>query len=311
MLIKTLSEISKRDILVAGGKGSSLGEMLRAGIPVPPGFVVSSKAFDGFLHETGLNVEIESIMRKVNHRDVNSVEEASVEARDLIRDAEFPADIGKKILQGFSRLKAKNVAVRSSATAEDSSIASWAGELESYLNVTKKNLLYSVKKCWSSLFTPRAIFYRFEQGMHDQRVSVAVVVQKMIQSEVSGICFTVHPVTKDINQMIIESGYGLGEAIVGGKITPDTYVVHKLDKSILEINVSGQDVMIVKDAHGTKEVKVDESKRERQKLSDRRILELADICRKIEKLYKYPQDIEWAFARGRFYITQSRPITTL
>ena len=311
MFVKSLKEVSKHDIGLAGGKGASLGELLKARIPVPPGFVVIASAFDRFLHETGLLVEIEAIMRKVNHKDVNSVEEASMKVRDLARDAEFPADIGKEILQEFSKLGAKHVAVRSSATAEDSSIASWAGELESYLNVTEKRLLYSVKKCWSSLFTPRAIFYRFEHGLHDQRVSVAVVVQKMIQSDVSGICFTVHPVTKDINQMIIEAGYGLGEAIVGGKITPDTYVVHKKEKSILEKNVSEQAMMIVKNPKGTKEVPVPKSKSGKQKLSDKQILELAGICQQIEKHYKYPQDIEWAYSDGKLHILQSRPITTL
>ena len=311
MFTKIFWEISSRDVPTAGGKGASLGEMARAGIPVPPGFVVLASAFDRFMYETGLNVEIEAIMRKVNHKDVNSVEEASEQIRDLIRDADFPDYIGKDIMAGFAKLKAKLVAVRSSATAEDSSIASWAGELESYLNVTSKNLLYSVKKCWSSLFTPRAIFYRFERGLGDQNVSVAVVIQGMVQSEVSGICFTVHPVTKDINQMIIEAGYGLGEAIVGGKITPDTYVVHKLDRDILEINVSEQSMKIVKDSKGTREAPVPRSKRAKQKLTDKQILKLAGICREVEHHYRYPQDIEWAFADGRFYITQSRPITTL
>lgn len=203
------------------------------------------------------------------------------------------------------------VAVRSSATAEDSKTASWAGELETYLNVTESRLLGAVKKCWSSLFTPRAIFYRFEKKLHKKAVSVAVVVQEMVQSEVSGICFTVHPVTEDRNQMVIEAGFGLGEAIVGGMVTPDTYVVHKRDFSILDINVSQQLMAIMRSPTGNAHRKLSAKIGGRQKLTGRQIVELAKICKNIEQHYNHPQDIEWAFYKGKFYITQSRPITTL
>ena len=216
-----------------------------------------------------------------------------------------------EIIKEFKRLKTRFVAVRSSATAEDSKIASWAGELETYLNVTENNLIKSVIKCWSSLFTPRAIFYRFEKKLHKQKVSVAVVIQKMVQSEISGICFSVHPITKDKNQMVIEAGFGLGEAIVGGKITPDTYVIHKNNFSILDINVSEQNIAIVRSRTGNLEKKLTPKQGGKQKLSLKQIIELTKICRGIEKHYKHPQDIEWAFEKGKFYITQARPITTL
>jgi pyruvate,water dikinase len=316
MFIKTFKEISKNDVNIAGGKGASLGEMTNTGIPVPPGFVVLAVAFDKFLEETDMNVEIQACLDRVNHQDVNSVEHASKKIRDLIGDAEFPKDLGKLILKEFNKFGAKSLAVRSSATAEDSSVASWAGELESYLNIDKKNLLTSVKECWSSLFTPRAIFYRFEKKLHKTNVSVAVVVQKMVKSEVSGICFTVHPVTEDKRQMVIEAGWGLGEAIVGGKITPDTYVLDKpktknQKPKILDKNISEQKMMIVRGTKGTVEAKVPKAKQNIQKLSDQHILELAKICLGIEKHYKFPQDIEWALEKNKFYITQSRPITTL
>lgn len=215
MYTKKFNRITSDDVSLAGGKGASLGEMTRVKMPVPPGFVILTNAFDKFLEETDLGVNIDAILKRVKHSNLNSVEKASEEVRDLISDAKFPKDIAKEIIKEFGKLKSSIVAVRSSATTEDSSIASWAGELESYLNINKNNLLDSVKKCWASLFTPRAIFYRFEKKLHKQKVSVAVVVQKMIQSEISGITFTVHPVTQDKNQMIIEAGYGLGEAIVG------------------------------------------------------------------------------------------------
>lgn len=312
MFTKNFKQLTKNNKNIAGGKGASLGEMINNKIPVPPGFVVLANSFDKFLEETDLNVEIEAIVKKVNHKDINSVEMASEEIRNLILNAEFPKDIAREIQKEFAKLNAKYVAVRSSATAEDSSIASWAGELESYLNTTKENLLENVKKCWASLFTPRAIFYRFEKGLNNTKVSVAVVVQKMIQSEISGITFTVHPVTQDYNQMIIEAGYGLGEAIVGGKITPDAYVVSKNEKiKILDKNISEQTMMIVKDRQGIKEISVSKLKQNKQKLTDKQILELSKICISIEKHYKKPQDIEWAFEKGKFYIMQSRPITTL
>lgn len=312
MFTKNFKQLTKNNKNIAGGKGASLGEMVNNKIPVPPGFVVLANSFDKFLEETDLNVEIEAIVKKVNHKDINSVEMASEKIRNLILNAEFPKDIAREIQKEFAKLNAKHVAVRSSATAEDSSIASWAGELESYLNTTKENLLENVKKCWASLFTPRAIFYRFEKGLNNTKVSVAVVVQKMIQSEISGITFTVHPVTQDYNQMIIEAGYGLGEAIVGGKITPDAYVVQKNEKiKILDKNISEQTMMIVKDKQGIKEISVSKLKQNKQKLTDEQISELSKICINIEKHYKKPQDIEWALEKGKFYIVQSRPITTL
>lgn len=313
MFTEKLIHLSKSDIAIAGGKGASLGEMTRAGIPVPPGFVVSASAFDLFLEKSGIGVEIEPTLHSVIHNETHSVDQASSRIRNLIQKAEIPASIGKEILAQFSRLNAKFVAVRSSATTEDSATAAWAGQLESYLNVTKKNLLESVKKCWSSLFTQRAIFYRFEKMLRKQSVSVAVVVQKMIQSEASGICFTVHPVTKIRNQMVIEAGYGLGEAIVGGKVTPDTYAVRKDKKEskILDKNISEQRVMIVRGVNGVKEIPVPNVKQGKQKLSDDQILKLAGICSEIERHCRRPQDIEWCLEKGKLYIVQSRPITTL
>lgn len=311
MLIKTFRELSKHDVSFAGGKGASLGEMTQAKIPAPPGFVVLAPAFDRFLAETDLDAEIEARLKKVNHKDINSVEEASEAIRGLIRKARMPKDIAVEILKHHKALRAKFSAIRSSATAEDSSEAAWAGQLETYLNVTQEDVLRSVQTCWGSLFTPRAIFYRIEKKMRRKPVSVAVVIQQMIQSEVSGICFTVHPVTRDRNQMVIEAGFGLGEAIVSGSVTPDTYVIHKNDFSILDINVSEQSFAIVKSGNKNLHKKLSSKIGGKQKLTGRQIVELAKICKNIEKHYRHPQDIEWAYAKGKFYITQSRPITTL
>jgi pyruvate,water dikinase len=311
MFTKNFNQLTKNDVAIAGGKGASLGEMTKARISVPPGFVVLASAFDQFLVETDLDVEIEALLKKVNHQDINSVDRASAEIRAVILKAKMPKDIAAAVMGNFKKLKTKYVAVRSSATAEDSSTAAWAGQLETYLNTTEKQVLKNVQLCWSSLFTPRAIFYRFEQKLNKRAVSVAVVVQAMVQSEVSGICFTVHPVTKDYNQMVIEAGLGLGEAVVSGQITPDTYVVHKNDFSLLDINVSEQNMMIVRGGKDNLHKKLPAKAGGKQKLTGKQIVELAKICKSIEQHYKKPQDIEWAWAGGRFYITQSRPITTL
>jgi len=312
MFIKDFTKINKKSVDIAGGKGASLGEMTKAGLPVPPGFVISAEAFDRFLVETDLIQDLEAQLAKVNYDDVNSVDRYSNVIRDLIDKAEMPDDLKKEILGAYKEMGGGFVAVRSSATAEDSSTASWAGELESYLNTVEKTLLNNVKRCWSSLFTPRAIFYRHEKELLNTKVSVAVVVQSMVESEISGIAFTVHPVTQDKNQMIIEAGYGLGEAIVSGSITPDAYVISKKDMSIMDVNVSHQERKIVRCLRkGVKWTPVLKKDQEVQKLTGKEIIELSQICMNIEKHYKFPCDIEWAYLKGKFYITQSRPITTL
>jgi pyruvate,water dikinase len=306
-------QITKKSIPWAGGKGASLGEMENAKFPIPPGFVILASAFDQYLADTDINVEIEAALNKVNPKDMESVEEASEIMRHLIRKTAMSSNLQKEIVSEFKKLKTKFTAIRSSATAEDSKIDSWAGELESYLHSTQKTLLENVRNCWASLFTPRAIFYRFERGLSSKKVSVAVVVQKMIESEISGVAFSVHPITRDQNQMIIEAGWGLGEAIVLGKITPDSYVVDKKEESILDVNLLRQERMIVKRGMrgGTVEVSVPKLKQEKQKLSGSKIIKLAQIVKNIEKHYGSPQDVEWAYEKGKFYVVQSRPITTL
>ena len=309
--IKNFKEINKKDILMAGGKGANLGELVKIGMSVPDDFVVLAQAFEWFLEESDINIEIEAAWGRINIEDIESVEESSEILRHLILRQEFPEGLGKEILKAFDKLGAKFVAVRSSATVEDSKIDSWAGELETYLNTIRENLLENVKKCWASLFTPRAIFYRFQRKLNHKSVSVAVVVQKMVESEVSGVCFTVHPVTKDKNQMIIEACWGLGEILVSGQITPDAYVIEKDSLNILDVNFNFQGKMIIKAKQGIKTSPVPNLKKEKQKLSEKQIKELVKICIKIENRYKGPQDIEWALEKGKFYILQSRPITTL
>ncbi len=353
MYCKNFSELSRENAAIAGGKGASLGEMTNAGVPVPPGFVVLADAFEKFLDETNLNTEIDAILHTVKTDEMRSVEHASERIQKLILEAQMPEDIASEINSAYKNLfaePARNasasdaggyVAVRSSATAEDSNSAAWAGQLDTYLNTTRETLLANVQRCWASLFTSRAIFYRFEQlGKSSQqtgadntqthadieKISVAVVAQKMIQSEISGIAFSVHPVTEDRNQLIIEAGYGLGEAIVSGQITPDSYVVEKSPRRIIDKNIADQErgiyhhqepslgssVRTVLDDEQVNEWQpIPTEKRKLQKLSDEHILELSEIIIGIENHYGFPCDIEWALYEGTLYTMQSRPITTL
>lgn len=311
-IIRDLLKISRSDIVLSGSKGASLGEMLRVGIPVPPGFVILSTAFEKFLEETNLNVEIATILDLVDPIEIHTVEGASEKIEALILQAEIPQDIADEIQKYFKTLDANYVAVRSSATAEDSASATWAGQLESYLNITEENLLENVKECWSSLFTPRAIFYRFGKDIHKKNISVAVVVQKMVESEKSGIAFSVHPITQNENQLIIEAGFGLGEAIAAGRITPDSYVVEKQPRRILDKNIQTQTKGLYRAEKGGNEWHdIPKEKGEKQVLSDNEILELTELVLQIENVFGYPVDIEWATENCGFKILQARPITTL
>ncbi|MFM2331024.1 MAG: hypothetical protein RLZZ26_531, partial [Candidatus Parcubacteria bacterium] len=276
--IKEFGTLGKGDAAIAGGKGASLGEMTQAGIPVPPGFVILSNAFERFLDETDLSVEIDAALHSVNQAEMHTVENASEKIQALILDARMPDDIMEEIQSEYAKLDATYVAVRSSATAEDSASAAWAGQLDSYLNTTANSLLTNVQKCWASLFTPRAIFYRFEKELHKQKISVAVVVQKMAASEVSGIAFSVHPVTEDRNQLIIEAGFGLGEAIVSGQVTPDSYVVEKEPRGIIDTNVSTQTRALYRvDAGGNEWRDIPEPRASSEVLTPEQILELSEI----------------------------------
>jgi pyruvate,water dikinase len=311
-IIQFFTKINKDDVALAGGKGASLGEMTQAGIQVPPGFVIFSEAFEKFLEETDLFVEIDAALDTVDHKEMHTVEKASETIHALILNVEIPDDVAVEIQKAFKKLGARLVAVRSSATSEDSLTAAWAGQLETYLNTTDETLLENVKKCWASLFTPRAIFYRFEKGLQKEKICVAVIVQEMVESVVAGIGFSVHPVTQDENQLIIEAGFGLGEAVVSGQITPDSYVVDKEDWVLLDIQISKQEKGLFKKPEGGNEwQKIPKDKQEKQKLSGPQIIELSKLIVKIEQHYGFPVDIEWAIKGGKFYITQSRPITTL
>lgn len=214
--IKFFKDIKKEDVSLAGGKGFSLGEMYSSKFPVANGFVVLSSAFKDFLNENNLNEFIEKSLKKVNTKKMETILKVSKEIQSKVLKGKFSKKLSKEIISSFKKLKTDFVAVRSSTTSEDSKENAWAGQLDTYLFIREKNLLDNIKKCFASLFTERAIFYRFENNLQNKDISVAVVVQKMINSEISGIAFSVQPVEEDYNKIIIEAGYGLGDTIVSG-----------------------------------------------------------------------------------------------
>ena len=314
--IVDVNELRVTDIPTVGGKGANLGELTMAGFPVPNAFLLTTASYDHFVENGKLTEAIRDELAKIDKASDDTLVEASSRIREAFEKCEIPKDLEKEIVASYKRLfegdKPSFVAVRSSATAEDLPDASFAGQQETFLNVIgEKDLFDKVRKCWSSLFTARAISYRERQGFAHEDVKLAVVVQKMVNSDVSGIMFTVDP-SSGSKEIIVEAGYGLGEAIVGGEVTPDTY---KVDRSTMEIKQKRLSVQKWKYTRGTdgSTVKVDikPELENAQKISDRRIIEVAEIGRQIEIHYEKPMDVEWCIEDDKIYIVQARPITTL
>ncbi len=316
MEIVWFNDLSKEDVGLAGGKGANLGELVRAGLPVPPGFVVTSEAYRRFLKEGKIWDKIQKILENTDVDKTKELQEASKKIRELIMHSSMPEDLKLKIKEYYKKLSngEEFVAIRSSATAEDLPGASFAGQQETYLNIRgAENVVKNVQKCWSSLFTPRAIFYREKKGFEHEKVAIAVVVQRMINADKAGVMFTIHPATGEKDKIVIEGAWGLGEGVVSGTVTPDHYVVDKNTGEILEKEVALKEVMFVRDKRTGETVKkeVPEKKRNKQVLNEKEIKELANFGKIIEEHYEFPQDIEWAIEGKNIYILQSRPITVL
>ena len=309
-------EVDKNDVSLVGGKGANLGEMAKADFPVPRGFIVTSKAYFDFLEENKLKSKIHQELKKINSDDPQTINEASEKIKKLILNGQISSTLSKEIIFNYLKLGGlitqALVAVRSSATAEDLPTASFAGQQKTFLNVRgEANVLKKIQECWASLFEARAIFYREEKGFDHLKVGLAVPVQEMIPAEISGVMFTINPVTHQKNQLIIEAVWGLGEFIVQGEVTPDTYLIDKNSLDILSKKVEKQEIQLIKVGSLTKKTKVPRKRQLKRKLTDPQIMELARLGKKIHKHYFYPQDIEWVFYKKKFYIVQSRPVTTL
>ncbi|WP_455392012.1 phosphoenolpyruvate synthase, partial [[Eubacterium] cellulosolvens] len=311
-------EVTKESIPLVGGKGANLGEMIKNELPVPQAFILTSEAYWKFVSEGGIKDQIVNILKNTNVDDDKSLNTASKEIRAIFEDTKIPWDMEIDILNAYKKLGQEAdiedvlVAVRSSATAEDLPEASFAGQQETFLNVNKEpELLRRIRDCWSSLFTPRAIFYREKQGFDHDKVALAVVVQRMVNSEVSGVMFTSDPVTGE-PEVVIEGGFGLGEAIVGGEIIPDTYRVAQQNLQILDKKVSKQTWMYTRDTSG-KTVKIDSEPKlqQVQKLSNENIIKVAKYGVRIEEHYEQPMDVEWCLEDNDIFIVQARPVTTI
>lgn len=329
--VKWFSELDKNSGKAAGGKGANLAEIYNLKIPVPPGFVVTAQAYEYFIKKAGLNEEINSILSKIDYENTLQLDESTKKIRELITNSKMPKEMEEEIEEAYENLSAADydirkggaldilnfahepvfVAVRSSATTEDLAEASFAGQQETYLNVKgMEGLIDKVKKCFASLFTSRATYYRIKKGFKHEQASLAVVVQKMINSEKSGVMFSKDPSYTN-NNVIIEAVFGLGEGIVSGKITPDKYEISE-DFDIVDKKIMDKKVMITRTSSGEEITKrlSDEKSRE-QVLDNHEIMALAEYALNLERHYKKPQDIEFAIQNKEIYIVQTRPITTL
>jgi pyruvate,water dikinase len=331
-------EVFKDDVGLVGGKGANLGEMTNAHLPIPYGFIVTSNAYFNFVKEANLQEKIKQTLAIVNFDNPHELAQASTHAQELILKSEMPESLAKEIIEYYEEMPLKEekyfnasvnmvkegakrlksafkpplVAVRSSATAEDLPTASFAGQQETYLNVMgEAHLLTKVRECWASLFTQRAIYYRHQQGFDHFKVGLAAVIQRMVQSDKSGIAFSIDPVTNDKNKMVIEAIYGLGEYIVQGKVTPDHYEVDKRSFVLLKKEMKYQNLKYIKSGTKNIEVKLNKKEGSEPKLSDDEIIKIAILVKDIENHYYFPQDIEWAIEGDRAFIVQSRPITTM
>jgi pyruvate, water dikinase len=313
-LCLTFAEICRDDVPTAGGKGANLGDMVCAGLPVPPGFVITSDAYRRMLTSSQLDATIAGMLTTIDWDNNQALMDMEHKIRALFTTVIMDPKLRSEIIQQYQALGDNiPVAVRSSATAEDLACASFAGQQSTYLNIYGEDeLIEAVMQCWSSLFTCQAIYYRHRNGFDGTAVSMAVVVQKMINSEKSGVIFTVDPVSRNPYQAVIEGVYGLGEGIVSGTITPDHF---KIDRDTHEISfqfLAPKTMMYTRDnCCGICEVPVPDEWKQTPVLNEAELCLLAQMADRVERHFGSPQDIEWGAEDSQFYLLQSRPITTL
>ncbi len=309
---RMLDKITKTDFSDVGGKGANLGEMINSSLPVPGGLVLLTASYRQFIKANGMEQKINSLLGKVDENDLRGLEEAATKIQDLFKAAVIPDEILAGITSAYESIGKPEVAVRSSATAEDLPGTSFAGQYNTYLNVKGNEELYdTIKKCWASLWNYRALSYRVKQNINNSDLAHGVVVQKMVNAEKSGILFTANPVNGRRDQMLLNSSWGLGEAIVGGEVTPDQWIMDKENDDIIEERIAKKEVMTIRKDKGIEFVTVPPEKQEQVTLNRDEVLRLLDLGNKVEQYFRSPQDIEWAYQDGEFYLVQTRPITSL
>jgi pyruvate,water dikinase len=297
-----------------GGKGASLSNLASAGFNVPLGFCVTADAYRHFSETNGLDPKIEAIMKAIDPAQTGAIAEASRQIETLVAEAPLPEDLTTAVSEAYASLMGQQdmaCAVRSSAVSEDGSAASFAGLYETYLNVRgESDILDRVHRCYVSLWAERAVGYRARRGGgHDE--SMAVVVMGLVPAESAGIAFTAHPVTGSRDTVVINASWGLGEAIVSGRVTPDSFLVTKGSWQIEEREIYSKDVATQPHGDGTIDAPVDAGKRDQPSLTDEEAREVARLASRVEEHYGQPQDVEWAMASDELYLLQARPITTL
>jgi pyruvate,water dikinase len=315
--------LDKTSLPMVGGKNASLGEMIKSGIRVPPGFAVTTDSYLSFITETGIKDKISDILSGVRPDDVSSLDEVSAEIQALIKTTPINKDVQAAINEGYSQLcqecgiKDVPVAVRSSATAEDLPTASFAGQQDTYLWVVEaENVINSVRKCWASLYTPRAIDYRNKNNFPHEKVLISVGVQKMVNSKAAGVMFTLNPTNGDPSKVVVEGSWGLGETVVSGSVNPDKFVVDKVMMETNEKTISAKHIKCVHNPDGGEviDVDVEEDMQSKCCLEDLEIKKLVEIAKNIEVHYGRPMDIEWAIDEDfpfpeSVFIVQARPET--
>ncbi|MEL6892878.1 MAG: PEP/pyruvate-binding domain-containing protein, partial [Actinomycetota bacterium] len=304
-----LRDVGSDDVALVGGKGANLGEMLGTGFPVPDGFVVTAAAFVDVVAANACREELAEFTRAAAVASPGELEEIAAAARALVRECEVPDDLVAEVTSRYAEhCGGRRVAVRSSATAEDTAETSFAGMNESFTNVGADELIDRIVDCWVSLYGDRVVAYRAERGLTDEP-QIAVVVQSMVDSDRSGVMFTADPSDRD--RLVIEAAFGLGEVVVSGAVEPDTYRVDRETASVRELRIGHKDARIVSTDRGDRHETLDEAHAWRRVLSDDEIARVASVGLDIERHYGSPQDIEWSYEGEELFIVQSRPITTL
>ena len=297
---------------MVGGKGMSLSKLLTAGIPVPDGFHITTASYQIFVEKNHIQPHMNKLLAVIDSNNPSQLEEVSTQIGMLFHDGKMPQEVSAAIKTAYAELGNIAVAVRSSATAEDLPDASFAGQQETYLNIQGENeVLAAVKRCWASLWTARAIAYRMKNDKKQEVAAIAVVVQKLVISDVSGVMFTGNPINGRRSEMIINAAWGLGEAVVSSLVTPDTIVVDKNAKRIVSYEAANKEIMTVRTSDGTVEIPVPERLRKKHALARDQVMRLTQLGRIIEKYYQIPMDIEWVLEKDKLYIVQARPITVL
>lgn len=318
MYVKTFGEMTKEDIQEAGGKAANLGELTQNGFNVPPGFCVTSESLFYQISQSGLQPQIDQIVAGLDYEDYGGIEEKTSQIRDLITKAEIPQDLFQEIREAIEELntpEASFVAVRSSVAVKDSPISSFPGMMDTYHYLKgETEIVEHIRKCWGSLWTGRATMSRHHKGVDHNLGLIAPIVQKMVHSEVAGVLFTANPITSNRDEIVIEANWGLGESVVSGKSMNDFFVLDKSPLQLKDKKISKKTLMICFDedkGYGRKEMAIAPDKMDAATISDEQAEQLGEIGLKIEEVFGFPQDIEWAYEKGELFVLQTRNIRTL